>query len=106
MTPDELGIVAKLAEIGRAKLEREDGVRDYTLRDLVRRFVQELDAQRWTPEPTMVCSVTSITDAPSRRRWRRCSSCDRPTDRPRRGLCDRCRKAEDRAVGTDVGTAG
>jgi hypothetical protein len=98
MSPDELGIVAKLAGKGLRVSEQVDGVRSKELRDVLRRFELEARASRFTD--SAVCSVTPISSAPSvqrRQAWKRCVECGRSTDRPRRGLCDRCRKAEDRA---------
>ena len=103
MTPDELGIVAKLAEIGRRELERRDGVRDPALRDLLARFELEARAARFG-EPTMLASVTYLDDwrpeedtRVSSSVWRRCEECDRSTDKLRRGLCNACRMRRSRA---------
>jgi hypothetical protein len=88
VTPDELRTLAKLAGIGLVEVERRDGVRDWVLRDLVRRV--ELEA-RVSASPSMVASVTAIAEAPSRRVWRRCVECGRSVDvKLRRGRCGAC----------------
>jgi hypothetical protein len=93
MSPDELGIVVKLAAIGLRELERRDGVHDPALREVVYRLSLEARAARFG-EASMIASVTHIDDAPSKRAlgissvpaWRRCEECDRSTDRLRRGV--------------------
>lgn len=93
MTPDDLVVIAKLATIGLREVERRDG-RDYALRVVVERLDVEARAARFVP--SMVASVTSITEAPSLQA--RCDRCGRPpADRLRKGLCDRCRMRARRA---------
>jgi hypothetical protein len=87
--------VAYLARLGLEVVERRDGVRDPELRALVAELAREARAARYDVGP--VASVTSITEAPSLRRWVVCGDCGEQTDRPRRGLCDRCRKRRARA---------
>ena len=47
MSPDELGIVVKLAAIGLRELERRDGVHDPALREVVYRLSLDARAARF-----------------------------------------------------------
>jgi hypothetical protein len=90
--------VAYLARLGLEVVERRDGVRDPELRALVADLVREARVARY---PSVVASVTSITEAPS---FPRCSECHRPpADKLRKGLCDACYRRARRRGNTLAG---
>lgn len=98
LSGDALAAVARLVALGLRDWERRNGLRDGRLRGIVAEIDRAARVERVAP--SMTCSVTNIAAAPSGTR-NSCPRCERcglpPSDRLRRGICDRCRMRDRRA---------
>lgn len=83
----ELEVLARAARVGLRDLRR-----DRVPQPVLERALYDSALLLGQLGATVACSVTAITDAPSRRVWVRCVECDRSTDRPRRRRCEACYK--------------